>query len=199
MIEGDAIRIRLRCSTSSALRKLNWPHSSLPRGVTRPTGASESHNSAWQVTPYTSDHALKEVMDRLRSPGIVHVTTHGFFLSDQQIAQKSKTSAGQPAPFEDPMLRSGLFFAGAERIRCGAAPTPGLDDGALTAYEAGQLDLENTELVVLSACETGLRQQSNSEGVFGLRRGLQEAGADAVMMSTWSVSDRETQELMGTF
>ena len=54
------------------------------------------------------------------------------------------------------MLRFGLFFAGAERIRCGAAPTPGLDDGALTAYEGGQLDLENTELVVLSARETGL-------------------------------------------
>ena len=156
-------------------------------------------DSAWQVTPYTGDRALKEVMDRLRSPGIVHVATHGFFLSDQQIAQKSKTSAGQHAPFEDPMLRSGLFFAGADRVRSGTAPTPGLDDGVLTAYEASQLDLENTELVVLSACETGLGQQSNSEGVFGLRRGLQEAGADAVMMSMWPVPDRETQELMETF
>ena len=151
------------------------------------------------MTPYIGDHALKEVMDRLCSPGIVHVATHGFFLSDQQIAQKSKTSAGQPAPFEDPMLRFGLFFAGAERIRSGAAPTPGLDDGVLTAYEASQLDLENTELAVLSACETGLGHQSNSEGVFGLRRGLQEAGADAVMMSMGPVPDRETQELMGTF
>jgi CHAT domain-containing protein/Tfp pilus assembly protein PilF len=156
-------------------------------------------NSAWLVTPYTGGHALEEVVDKLHSPRIAHIATHGFFLSDQQIAQKSKTAGGQPAPIEDPMLRSGLFFAGADRIRSGAAPAAGIDDGVLTAYEASQLDLEGTELVVLSACETGLGQQSNGEGVFGLRRGLQEAGADAVMMSMWSVPDRETQELMALF
>jgi CHAT domain-containing protein/Tfp pilus assembly protein PilF len=156
-------------------------------------------NSAWQVAPYTGDHALEEVMDKLRSPRIVHIATHGFFLSDQEIAQKSKTTGSRQTPIEDPMLRSGLFFAGADRIRSGAAPALGLDDGVLTAYEASQLDLEGTELVVLSACETGLGQQSNGEGVFGLRRGLQEAGADAVMMSMWSVPDRETQELMALF
>ncbi len=156
-------------------------------------------NSAWQVTPYTGDRALEEVVDKLHSPRIVHIATHGFFLSDREIAQKLKASGTPPAPIEDPMLRSGLFFAGADRIRAGAAPAPGLDDGVLTAYQASQLNLEGTELVVLSACETGLGQQSNGEGVFGLRRGLQEAGADAVMMSMWSVPDQETQELMALF
>jgi len=156
-------------------------------------------NSGWQVTPYTGDLALEEAMDKLRSPGIVHIATHGFFLSDQEIAQKSKTSGSPAAPIEDPMLRAGLFFAGADRIRSGRAPAPGLDDGVLTAYQASQLNLEGTELVVLSACETGLGQQSNGEGVFGLRRGLQEAGAEAVMMSMWPVPDRETQELMALF
>jgi CHAT domain-containing protein len=138
-------------------------------------------------------------VDKMRSPAIVHIATHGFFLTDQDVAQKSKASGAASAPVEDPMLRSGLFFAGADRIRSGAAPVAGLDDGVLTAYEASQLDLEGTELVVLSACETGLGQQSNSEGVFGLRRGLQEAGAQAMMMSMWSVPDRETQELMALF
>jgi CHAT domain-containing protein/tetratricopeptide (TPR) repeat protein len=156
-------------------------------------------DSAWQPTSYTGDDALKSVVVTLRSPRVLHIATHGFFLSDQDLAQQSKASGGQQAPVEDPMLRSGLFFAGADRIRSGAAPVAGLDDGVLTAYEASQLNLEGTELVVLSACETGLGQQSNSEGVFGLRRGLQEAGADAVMMSMWSVPDRETQELISLF
>lgn len=156
-------------------------------------------DSGWKVASFTGDRALKEVMNKQRNPGVVHIATHGFFLSDQEIAQQSAASGGKHASLEDPMLRSGLFFAGADRIRSGAAPMPGLDDGVLTAYEASQLDLEGTELVVLSACETGLGQQSNSEGVFGLRRGLQEAGANAVMMSMWSVPDRETQELMTLF
>jgi len=156
-------------------------------------------NSGWQATPYTGNLALEEAVSRLRSPRVVHIATHGFFLSDQEIVAKAKAAGAQRASIEDPMLRSGLFFAGADRVRAGTAPASGLDDGVLTAYEASQLDLQGTELVVLSACETGLGQQSNGEGVFGLRRGLQEAGADAVMMSMWSVPDRETQELMALF
>jgi CHAT domain-containing protein/Tfp pilus assembly protein PilF len=155
--------------------------------------------SGWEVAPYTGDRALKEVVDRLRSPRVLHIATHGFFLSDAESAQKPQTAGSPRVAIVDPMLRSGLMFAGANRTQAGATPPAGLDDGVLTAYEASQLDLQNTELVVLSACETGLGQQSNSEGVFGLRRGLQEAGADAVMMSMWSVPDRETQELMALF
>ena len=97
------------------------------------------------------------------------------------------------------MLRSGLFFAGADRTRAGERPAAGLEDGVLTAYEASQLHLQGTELVVLSACETGLGQQANGEGVFGLRRELQEAGAESVLMSMWPVPDQETQELMTLF
>lgn len=153
----------------------------------------------WQVDPYTGDRALEEVFDRLRSPRLVHVATHGFFLSDQEIAQEKKNT-GKPSPrIVDPMLRSGLYFAGADRAGSGAPPAAGLEDGVLTAYEATQLDLQGTELVVLSACETGLGEQQNGEGVFGLRRGLQEAGAEAVLMSMWSVPDQETQELMTLF
>ncbi len=130
---------------------------------------------------------------------MVHIATHGFFLSDEELTETAEARGEKANVNEDPMLRSGLLFAGADRVRRGTAPEDGVDDGVLTAYEASQLNLEGTELVVLSACETGLGKQLNSDGVFGLRRGLQEAGADAVMMSMWSIPDKETQELMSLF
>jgi CHAT domain-containing protein len=100
---------------------------------------------------------------------------------------------------EDPMLSSGLFFAGGSRSVCGSAPAANADDGILTAYEASMLDLEGTELVVLSACNTGLGTNRSGEGVFGLRRAFQEAGADSVLMSMWQVPDEETRRLMTLF
>jgi CHAT domain-containing protein len=155
--------------------------------------------AGWQPTEYTGELALKDAVAQAHAPRVVHIATHGYFLSDEEL-QANAAAEGKTANVnEDPMLRSGLFFAGADRVRQGDAPEAGVDDGVLTAYEASQLNLEGTELVVLSACETGLGKELNVDGVFGLRRGLQEAGADAVMMSMWSVPDKETQELMALF
>jgi CHAT domain-containing protein len=158
--------------------------------------------SNWTVRSYHDETALKEVVKGVRHPRVLHVATHGFFLADQKatlrsgaLAQEDNRSSGM----EDPMLRSGLLFAGADRTLRGDPAAEDVDDGVLTAYEASTLDLQGTELVVLSACETGLGEQQKGEGVFGLRRALQEAGAEAVLMSMWSVPDRETQELMTKF
>ena len=157
------------------------------------------HTAGWTTEIDTGDLALKQAVTRVHGPRVVHIATHGFFLTDEQLTATA-TAQGKKADLPvDPMLRSGLLFAGADRARAGEAPTPGIDDGVLTSSEASQINLEGTELVVLSACETGLGKEVNSEGVFGLRRALQEAGAQAVMMSMWSVPDRETQELMALF
>jgi len=156
-------------------------------------------SAGWQPTEYTGNLALKDTVAEARAPRLVHIATHGFFLSDEELTATAEGRGEKANVNEDPMLRSGLFFAGADRARQGAAPEAGVDDGVLTAFEASQLNLEGTELVVLSACETGLGKQLNSDGVFGLRRGLQEAGAGSLLMSMWSVPDKETQELMALF
>ncbi|MFZ1940411.1 MAG: CHAT domain-containing tetratricopeptide repeat protein [Terracidiphilus sp.] len=155
--------------------------------------------AGWQATEYTGELALKDAVAQAHAPRVVHIATHGYFLSDEELKANAAAEGKTANVNEDPMLRSGLFFAGADRVRQGEAPEAGVDDGVLTAYEASQLNLEGTELVVLSACETGLGKELNIDGVFGLRRGLQEAGAEAVMMSMWSVPDKETQELMAFF
>ena len=154
----------------------------------------------WQASAYTSDRALEEAVKQARSPRVLHLATHGFFLPDQQVkADRMGLGGDSPSGLEDPMLRSGLYFAGADRALAGRPTPENLDDGVLTAYEATSLNLQGTELVVLSACNTGQGDVKNGEGVFGLRRALQEAGAQAVMMSLWSVPDKETQELMTLF
>ena len=157
---------------------------------------------AWKVQTFTGAAALEERVKNTRQPRVLHLATHGFFEVDQP--RRLGDGAGWigdklASALEDPMLRSGLYLAGANRVLKGNSPGPDMDDGILTAYEASQLDLQGTELVVLSACETGLGKIEAGEGVFGLRRALQVAGAQAVLMSMWSVPDQETRELMVLF
>ncbi len=156
----------------------------------------------WDVGLSTREQALEERVKGVQSPRVLHLATHGYFEPDQEHTPQDLArvgGAGRTSGLEDPMLRSGLYLTGATRTLQGRTPAADLDDGVLTAYEATQLDLHGTELVVLSACETGLGESQNGEGVFGLRRALQEAGAQTVLMSMWAVPDRETQELMTRF
>lgn len=140
------------------------------------------------------------------SPSIIHVSTHGFFLADQKRDERRPISGGElfgsggsPRDVENPMLCSGLVFAGANEALLQGRPPEGLDDGILTAYDVARMDLRNTDLVVLSACETGLGEVNGSEGVFGLQRAFRLAGAQALLMSLWQVPERATTELLTRF
>jgi CHAT domain-containing protein len=140
---------------------------------------------------------------------LLYLITHGFFLPGRQepapprivrglgLVELDADAATSARLANDPWMRSGLALAGAnrwqERGRAGAS------DGLLTALEVENLDLWGTELVVLSACETGLGERQLGEGALGLRRSIREAGARTVVASLWKVPDRETEWLMTRF
>lgn len=138
------------------------------------------------------------------SPSIIHVATHGYFFPDPNSINDDSSSKNNQAPVfkisEHPMIRSGLLFAGANHAwQTGKPIRPTMEDGILTAYEISQMDLSDTELVVLSACETGLGDIKGNEGVYGLQRAFKIAGVKNIIMSLWQVPDYQTKELMIRF
>jgi CHAT domain-containing protein len=140
--------------------------------------------------------ATEAAVKRLRAPRVLHIATHGFFEQDEV---NSAPPAFSSSLFElqtgmvgeNPLLRSGLALAGANQLKSGLQ-----EDGILAALEVSGLDLWGTRLVVLSACETGVGQVQTGEGVYGLRRALVLAGAEAQVMSLWKVDDTATKQLM---
>ncbi len=146
-----------------------------------------------------SEDALKSLNSK-NSPKILHISTHGFFFPEPEKKYGKEISGNELFRRSDnPLLRSGLILAGANRVWSGSEPIEGAEDGILTSYEVSNMDLQNTELVVLSACETGLGDLKGGEGVYGLQRAFKVAGAKTIIMSLWKVPDKETVELMGLF
>ena len=134
-----------------------------------------------------------------QSPTVLHLATHGFAFPDPAIAPNDSTSGGNAfRRIANPLFRTGLLLAGANRIS-GGQPKLGDDDGILTAYEVANLNLSRTKLVVLSACETALGDIRGSEGVFGLQRAFKMAGAGYLLTSLWPISDQATSDLMTRF
>ncbi|MFN7929797.1 MAG: tetratricopeptide repeat protein [Blastocatellia bacterium] len=139
--------------------------------------------------------ATEAALRQLHGPRLLHIATHGFFLDESDAVTESRNTANTRlgkwvAKVDNPLLRSGLALAGANQGKSGD------DDGVLTALEAAGLDLWGTKLVVLSACDTGVGEIKNGEGVYGLRRAFVLAGAESELMSLWPVSDSSTSDLM---
>jgi CHAT domain-containing protein len=151
-------------------------------------------NKAISTILLQNKEATEENIKALKSPTILHFATHGFFIN--QIPDSEVTTMQEAENrnlLKNPFLRSGLLLAGCQN------PQTGQEDGILSAEEAMNLNLEGTELVILSACETGLGDIQNGEGVYGLQRAFRQAGAKTIIMSLWKVSDEATQLLMVTF
>jgi CHAT domain-containing protein len=150
------------------------------------------------------EQATESAIKQAKAPRILHIATHGFFLSDQEAppAETRGALGDDPlrasdsrfgkwaAEIENPLLRSGLALAGANQGKSGD------DDGLLTAMEVAGLDLWGTKLVALSACDTGVGEVKNGEGVQGLRRALVLAGSESQVMSLWPVLDTTAKDLM---
>jgi CHAT domain-containing protein/tetratricopeptide (TPR) repeat protein len=161
---------------------------------------------------WTDTAALDARLKRCQSPRILHLATHGFFLEDQKrdpnedrfgFGAMSFSETGMErlagSRLENPLLRSGLALAGANTWFEKGELMEEAEDGLLNAEDVSGLDLLDTELVVLSACETGLGEVRTGEGVFGLRRAFVLAGAKTLVMSLWKVPDEQTRELMEDF
>ena len=162
-------------------------------------------DSGYEVNEYINEDGSEEAFKSLsgkNSPSILHISTHGFFFPEPE-KKYQKNGFGDSKEIykmsDNPLFRSGLILAGANMIWKGGQEIEGVENGILTAYEVSNMDLRNTELVVLSACETGLGDIKGGEGVYGLQRAFKIAGAKTIIMSLWKVPDKETIDLMELF
>lgn len=157
------------------------------------------------ATIYYDSSATETLFKNLRidKKCILHIATHGYFYPDLPSPEKITIKDENKSEFKvskNPLFRSGLIFAGANSAWSNSSYDLKFpDDGILTSYEVSNLDLRNVNLVVLSACETGLGDIKDSEGVFGLQRSFKLAGVKNIIMSLWKISDEKTRELMQLF
>lgn len=154
---------------------------------------------------YEGGKGIEEAVKALsgNAPGILHFATHGFYIPKNS-ANNNKVNTfmwllnPDSIASDNPLKRTGLIMAGAQQAIAKKKPLPDMDDGILTAYEISQLDLGNSDLIVLSACESGLGDIT-SDGVAGLQRGFKKAGSNCILMSLWQVDDTATYQLMVNF
>lgn len=152
-------------------------------------------SNKWKVTSYMGTNGTEESFLNMhgKSPRLLHLATHGFYYSPSK-AEKVDYLKG----YTDAMSLSGLVLAGGNAAWLGKQLPNGVLGGILTANDIARLDLNNTDMVVLSACQTG-QGKATAEGLYGLQRAFKKAGVGTIVMSLWSVSDMTTSEFMIAF
>jgi CHAT domain-containing protein len=156
------------------------------------------NRKGWSIDKFTEIKASEPSIKEVSNPRVFHVATHGFF-KEAPKASNLDQEYNETAAYDNPLLKTGLLLAGAGDVLNQSQYNYNVDNGILTAYEAMNLNLDQTDLVVLSACETGLGEVQAGEGVYGLQRAFLVAGARTIVMSLFKVSDEATQQLMVKF
>ncbi|WP_040497454.1 CHAT domain-containing tetratricopeptide repeat protein [Fulvivirga imtechensis] len=157
-------------------------------------------SKAYKISTLSGANASEQSFKAIANPKVLHVATHGYFLEDKHLQQGKVFGISSESARDNPLLRAGLLLAGAGSTTGERQNTfESSNNGVLTAYEAMNMSLDNTDLVVLSACETAVGDVKAGEGVYGLQRAFLAAGAKALIMSLWKVDDEATQELMTKF
>jgi CHAT domain-containing protein/Tfp pilus assembly protein PilF len=200
--------------SASLERFFSRVRASLPSSAWVPLpGTRQEGESIQRLLPqarlFLGPEATKERLLHLPTPGILHVATHGFFLEDAPTPEGARAvghfgalgDSPQVPGLQEPLLRSGLALAGARAPvpEASTSSEPRPDAALVTALELAGLDLWGTQLVVLSACDTGRGEVQLGQGVSGLRRSLVVAGAETVVMSLWKVNDDSTRVLMDMY
>lgn len=167
--------------------------------------ASLCQSNRANIMLYEGDNATEEVLKSMNgnSPKMLLLSTHGYFIPQESSGNhqvnipRDKEGAKELSIEDESLSRAGLVLAGANQYLLEEVNT-NQEDGFLTARELTRMNLDNTDLVVLSACETGIGETS-SEGVIGLQRGFKRAGANSLVMSLWKVDDYATSVFMEHF
>lgn len=157
------------------------------------------NGKGWSTSTKLERLATEESIKTVDNPEIMHIATHGFFTPEANITEDALKDQNEAKLAENPLLRTGLLMAGAGDLLDKTKFNYNIEDGILTAYEAMSMNLDKTDLVVLSACETGLGDLTIGEGVYGLQRAFMVAGAQTLIMSMFKVNDEATQKLMINF
>lgn len=153
----------------------------------------------WITSEYLEQAATEEQVKGVNSPKIFHIATHGFYKPSPQLTLEAELESSEATLNQNPLMRTGLLLRGAGDLMEKTSYNYNMENGILTAYEAMSLNLDKTDLVVLSACETGLGDLEAGEGVYGLQRAFLVAGARVLVMSMFKVDDAATQRLMLKF